>query len=160
PLLEFGVVRDVLLDRLDAVPERQRFLLGGVTFCGMVPQRSIPFRVVAVLGLNDGEYPRAGSDGGLELMNTPRRLGDRDVRSDDGSLFLETVMSARDLLHLSFIGEGVRDGKPRNPAAPLAELMAALDGAARGGGEARLNETAELHARHLRPWLVRHPLQP
>ena len=95
PLLDFAVVRDVLLDRLDAVPERQRFLLGGVTFCGMVPQRSIPFDVVAVLGLNDGEFPRGGSDAGLDLMATQRRLGDRDTRSDDRYLFLETVMSAR-----------------------------------------------------------------
>jgi exodeoxyribonuclease V gamma subunit len=172
PLLDFAVVRDVLLDRLDAVPEQQRFLLGGVTFCGMVPQRSIPFDVVAVLGLNDGEFPRDGSDGGLDLMATQRRFGDRDTRSDDRYLFLETVMSARALLHLSFIGEGVRDGKPRNPAAPLAELMAALDAAA---GEAEAADVAgkvgkpgaaaveideKEREKRQRPWLVRHPLQP
>jgi len=172
PVLDFAVVRDVLLDRLDAVPEQQRFLLGGVTFCGMVPQRSIPFDVVAVLGLNDGEFPRGGSDGGLDLMATQRRFGDRDTRSDDRYLFLETVMSARALLHLSYIGEGVRDGKPRNPAAPLAELMAALDAAAeqppaaeppRATGKARA-ATAEIdekeREKRRRPWLVRHPLQP
>jgi len=157
PLLDFAVVRDVLLRRLDAVPERQRFLLGGVTFCGMVPQRSIPFRVVAVLGLDDGEFPRRGGAAELDLMVTQRRLGDRDTRSDDRYLFLETVMSARDALHLSFIGEGVRDGLPRNPAAPLAELMSALDAEtvvdADGGDEAG-------HAARRRPWLVRHPLQP
>jgi exodeoxyribonuclease V gamma subunit len=49
----------------------------------MVPQRAIPFRVVAVLGLNDGEFPRTASDGGLDLMARHRRLGDRDTRSDD-----------------------------------------------------------------------------
>jgi exodeoxyribonuclease V gamma subunit len=85
-------------------------------------------------------------------MAVHRRLGDRDVRSDDRYLFLETVMAARDALHLSYIGEGVRDGKPRNPAAPLAELLALLDEShglrGRDGNEAP------------RPWLVRHPLQP
>lgn len=130
PELGFDVVREILLARLDGVPERQPFLLGGVTFCGMVPQRAIPFEVVAVLGLNDGEYPRAGRDAGLDPMSRHPRLGDRDVRNDDRYLFLETVMSARWRLHLSWIGEGVRDGKPRNPAAPLAELMAALDAGA------------------------------
>jgi exodeoxyribonuclease V gamma subunit len=164
PLLDFAVVRDVLLDRLDAVPERQRFLLGGVTFCGMVPQRAIPFEVIAVLGLNDGEFPRLGSDAGLDLMNTHRRLGDRDSRSDDRYLFLETVMSARSALHLSYIGEGVRDGQPRNPAAPLDELMAVLDAATaavpmqtEAPGE---GETDAEKEKRLRPWLVRHPLQP
>jgi exodeoxyribonuclease V gamma subunit len=150
--VEFTVVRDVLRERLLALSERQRFLVGGMTVCGMVPQRAIPFRVVAVLGLNDGEFPRAGSDAGLDLMATHRRLGDRDVRSDDRYLFLETVMAARDLLHLSYIGEGVRDGKPRNPAAPLAELLALLD------DTHGLRGVAEDAAP--RPWLVRHPLQP
>jgi exodeoxyribonuclease V gamma subunit len=156
PELEFSVVREILLGRLDAVPERQRFLMGGVTFCGMVPQRAIPFKVVAVLGLNDGDFPRASSDGGLDLMGKHRRMGDRDVRSDDRYLFLETLMSARDVLHLSFIGEGVRDGKPRNPAAPLAELMAALDHAKNAVDTENGAESDEPK----RPWFVRHPLQP
>lgn len=152
PLLEFSVVREVLLERLAAAPERQRFLMGGVTFCGMVPQRSIPFRVIAVLGLNDGDFPRAPSDGGLDLMLRRPRIGDRDVRNDDRYLFLETLMSARDVLHLSYVGEGVRDAKPRNPATPLAELLNLLDERAGLRG-------VDADAKD-RPWLVRHPLQP
>ena len=151
PLLHFAVVRDLLLARLAAAPERQRFLMGGITFCGMVPQRAIPFQVVAVLGLNEGEFPRAEHDGGLDLMTRRRRLGDRDVRSDDRYLFLETLMSARTRLHLSYIGQGVRDGKVRNPSAPLAELLAVLDAAAGLPADDRAAD---------RPWCVRHPLQP
>ncbi|MEO8743156.1 MAG: exodeoxyribonuclease V subunit gamma, partial [Lysobacteraceae bacterium] len=160
PDLDFSVVRDLLLAQIAATPERQRFLMGGATFCGMVPQRAIPFRIVAVLGLNDGEFPRASSDGGIDLMMKHPRMGDRDVRSDDRYLFLQTVMSARVALHLSWIGEGVRDGKPRNPAAPLAELLAALDAAA---GLCASDDDANADApgsRKRRPWLVRHPLQP
>lgn len=160
PELDFSVVREILRSRLDGVPERQRFLLGGVTFCGMVPQRAIPFEVVAVLGLNDGEFPRAAADGGLDPMSRHPRLGDRDVRSDDRYLFLETVMSARWRLHLSYIGEGVRDGKPRNPAPPLAELMAALDAGVGAEREAPGDEGDEARRERLRPWWVRHPLQP
>ena len=151
PVLHFGVVRDLLAERVAAAPERQRFLLGGVTFCSMVPQRAIPFKLIAVLGLNDGEFPRAGGDDGLDLMSRYRRIGDRDVRSDDRYLFLETVMSARKRLHLSYIGADVRDGKLRNPAAPLADLMAVLDDAA----DLRADDTQTD-----RPWLVRHRLQP
>ncbi|MFZ9364173.1 MAG: hypothetical protein ACO25T_11145, partial [Arenimonas sp.] len=81
--LHFAVIREVLLERMSQVPERQKFLMGGVTFCGMVPQRAVPFRMIAVLGLNEGEFPRQKSDGGLDLMARLRRLGDRDVRSDD-----------------------------------------------------------------------------
>ena len=152
PLLHFAVVRDLLRDALDAVPERQRFLMGGITFCGMVPQRAIPFDMVCVLGLNDGQFPRQRRDGGIDLMTRLRRLGDRDVRSDDRWLFLETLMSARRRLHLSWLGLGARDGMPRNPASPLAELMAQLDQAAAVG--------AEVVDARARPWRVQHPLQP
>jgi len=151
PELHFSVVRDLLVAGIGAVPDRQRFLMGGITFCGMVPQRAIPFRMVAVLGLNDGEFPRNASDAGLDLMTRIRRIGDRDVRSDDRYLFLETIMSARDRLHLGFVGLGVKDGKPRSPAAPLAELLGELDAAAAIAPDA--NEAN-------RPWLVIHPLQP
>ena len=160
PELDFSVVREVLLSRLDGVPERQRFLLGGVTFCGMVPQRAIPFDVVAVLGLDDGEFPRATRDGGLDPMARHPRLGDRDVRGDDRYLFLETVMSARWRLHLSYIGEGVRDGKPRNPSAPLAELMSALDAGTGIDPVAPPGESDDAKWKRLRPWWIRHPLQP
>lgn len=153
PPLDYSVVREVLAEKLAAVPERQRFLMGGVTVCGMVPQRSIPFRVVAVLGLNDGEFPRSAGDSGLDAMTRLRRIGDRDARTDDRYLFLETVMSARQRLHLSFVGKGVRDGKPRNPAPPLAELLAALDAAGGIPGDADQSEQP-------RPWRVDHPLQP
>lgn len=151
PALRLPVVRELLQDALAAAPERQRFLMGGITFCGMVPQRAIPFDMVCVLGLDEGAFPRRPSDGGIDLMARIRRLGDRDVPGDDRYLFLETVMSARKRLHLSYIGQGVRDGKHRNPAAPLAELLAELD---RACGNAPDDDKAP------RPWQVRHPLQP
>ncbi|HBK57499.1 MAG TPA: exodeoxyribonuclease V subunit gamma [Xanthomonadales bacterium] len=151
PVLEFSVVRDVWLERLASVPDRQHFLLGAITVCGMVPQRAIPFRMIAVLGLNDGEYPRPGGEVALDPMQRLRRIGDRDTRSDDRYLFLETVMAARWRLHLSYLGEGVHDDRPRNPAAPLAELLAALDTAAGIAPDADAD---------VRPWLVYHPLQP
>jgi exodeoxyribonuclease V gamma subunit len=148
--LSWSVVREAVRGALDGVPERQPFLLGGVTFCGLVPQRSIPFRVVCLLGMNEGEFPRPSGDAGLNKILSQPRHGDRDTRSEDRYLFLEAMMSARDVLHISFVGEGVRDGKPRNPAAPLAELLQFLD----EQYDVADDTTAE------RPWRIRHPLQP
>lgn len=147
--VDWSVVREVLWQGLEGIPERQPFLAGGITFCGMVPQRSIPFEVIALLGLNDGEYPRARPDSGLDLMQSHPRLGDRDNRADDRYLFLEALMSARRTLHLSYLGEGAQDGKPRNPALPLLELLGFLEAHADTGT-----------AGSERPWLMRHALQP
>ncbi len=124
--LPWALVRDALQAKLAAVPERQRFLVGGITFAGMVPQRAIPFRVVAVLGLNEGALPRHGPDDGFELRARSPRFGDRDLASDDRYLFLETLMAVRERLHLSFVGVGADDGRPRNPAGPLADLIDTL----------------------------------
>jgi len=147
--LPWSVMREAVRAELDQVSERQPFLLGGVTFCGLVPQRSIPFKVICLLGMNEGEFPRQGGDAGLNLMAAAPRRGDRDTRREDRQLFLEALMAARARLHVSFIGEGVRDGKPRNPAAPVAELLQFLD------------ERFQLVGKdEPRPWLIKHPLQP
>ncbi|WP_397573142.1 exodeoxyribonuclease V subunit gamma [Silanimonas sp.] len=157
--LRWAAVREALLAKLEAVPERQRFLIGGITFCGMVPQRAIPFRVVAVLGLDEGALPRHVEDGGLDLRRLKPQRGDRDLASDDRYLFLETVMAARERLHLSHVGIGANDGRPRNPAAPLAEL---LDTLARFGDASTDDEAHTLFDTDsgLWPWQRRAPLQP
>lgn len=151
PAIDFAGAREALRAKLAGDAGRAPFLPGGIAFCGMVPQRAVPYRVIAVLGLDDGAFPRARGDGGLDPMARHPRLGDRDPRSDDRYLFLETLMAARDRLHLSHVGEGAHDGKPRAPAAPLAELLAFLD--ARHGIIATDTQAQ-------RPWRVRHPLQP
>ena len=144
PELAHATVCALVDEALARVPEQQPFLLGGITFCGMVPQRSIPFAMIAVLGLNEGEFPRGGNDDGLDLMLRHPRIGDRDTRNDDRYLFLETLMAARRRLHLSYHHEGAEDGRARSPAAPLAELISYLD--------TRLDGA--------RAWYVAHPLQP
>jgi len=146
--LPWSVVREALRGQLDAVSERQPFLLGGVTFCGLVPQRSIPFRVVCLLGMNDGEFPRDGGDAGLNHMLEKPRRGDRDTRHEDRQLFLDALLAARQHLHISYIGRDVQEGRRIDPAAPLAELLQFLDEACvHGDGDAR-------------QWRIEHPLQP
>ena len=147
--LPWSVVHEAVRAELDKVSERQAFLLGGVTFCGLVPQRSIPFKVVCLIGMNEGEFPRRSGDAGINLMAAQPRRGDRDTRREDRQLFLEALMAARECLHISYVGEGVRDGKVRNPAAPVAELLQFLD--------ERFGATAKDSPR---PWFVKHPLQP
>ncbi len=132
---------------LDEVPARAPYLAEGLRVCGMVPQRTVPYRVVAVLGLNEGEFPRVAPPSSLDLIARHPRAGDRSALEEDRYLFLEALMAAREALHLSYVAEDAQ-GQPRNPAAPLAELQAFLDAVhGPGAGEAR-------------PWCVRHPLQP
>jgi exodeoxyribonuclease V gamma subunit len=145
PAMNYAQALAMLDDRLAELGGQARYLHGGITFCGMVPQRALPYRMIAVLGLNDGDFPRRARP--LQLDPLPRhpRIGDRDVASDDRYLFLETLMSARDRLHLSWVGEDPQDGSPREPSPVLSELMDALGRDGRSADQ---------------PWLIEHPLQP
>ncbi len=118
------VIRDWLRDGFSRPEPGRQFLLGQVSFCSMIPMRSVPFRIIAVLGLNTGEFPRQRPPRGFDLMarETPR-AGDRSRRGDDRYLFLETLISAREKLYLSYQGKDVKTNLLREPSLVLKELM-------------------------------------
>jgi exodeoxyribonuclease V gamma subunit len=51
------VAREAWLSALNEPTVNKRFKAGGVTFCTLMPMRAIPFEVVCLLGMNDGDYP-------------------------------------------------------------------------------------------------------
>lgn len=102
----------------------QRFLAGYVNFCTLMPMRSVPFKVVCLLGLNDGDYPRQVVPMGFDLMRQSKaRRGDRSRRLDDRYLFLEAILSARSQLYLSYLGYSAKDNSARSPSILLSELL-------------------------------------
>jgi len=125
----FEAIREQVVDALTTNPAPQAFLAGGVTFCELVPLRAIPFRVVAILGLADGAFPRGGPASGFDLAARQPRAGDRDPRSDDRYLFLEAILSARERLILSVPGRDLRDGSDLPPSIVVSELLECLDDA-------------------------------
>lgn len=102
----------------------QRYLAGSVNFCTLMPMRSIPFKVVCLVGMNDGIYPRVQHPVGFDLVAQfgPRK-GDRSRRLDDRYLFLEAILSARDQLYISYIGHSERDNSERIPSMLVSELV-------------------------------------
>ena len=107
--LPLAVVREHWLAALDAGAPGRPFLAGGVTFATLMPMRAVPFRVVALLGMNDGDYPRSAPPSDFDLMALDVRPGDRSRREDDRYLFLEALLSARERLHVSWVGRSALD---------------------------------------------------
>ena len=136
---------DALLARADS---SHGFLSGGVTFCELVPMRSIPFRVVALVGMNDDAFPRSRAPSGFDLVASDPRPGDRTARDDDRHLFLEAVISARQHLVVTYAGRSLRDGSLRAPSVVVAELLEELG---------RQGETADPEASR-GPLVREHPL--
>lgn len=102
----------------------QRYLAGSVNFCTLMPMRSIPFKIVCLLGMNDGVYPRVQHPVGFDLMaHFGAQKGDRSRRLDDRYLFLEALLSAREQLYVSYIGHSERDNAERIPSMLISELI-------------------------------------
>jgi exodeoxyribonuclease V gamma subunit len=99
-------------------------LLGGrVTFCNMVAVRAIPFRVVCMLGMSDDSFPRTQQAAGFDLIAEQPRQGDRSLRDDDRNLFLQMLLSARDVVHISYVGRSQQDNAERQPSVVVTELL-------------------------------------
>ncbi|MBF0272013.1 MAG: exodeoxyribonuclease V subunit gamma, partial [Magnetococcales bacterium] len=87
--LPLSVVGEYWLSRIEEGGLAQGFFAGAVTFATLMPMRAIPFRMVCLLGMNDGEFPRPGVRTDFDLMRTSYRPGDRSRREDDRYLFLD-----------------------------------------------------------------------
>ncbi|MBI1814564.1 MAG: exodeoxyribonuclease V subunit gamma [Deltaproteobacteria bacterium] len=138
------------------------FLTGGVTFCAMVPMRSIPFRVVCLLGMNDADFPRVRRAPGFDLMAQKPLPGDRSSRDDDRYLFLEALLSARERLIITYAGQSIRDNSEIPPSVVVSELLDVLGESFRVTADTtdRSQPIEDAHESMRQRLVVRHPLQP
>ena len=118
------VARSAWMEAMEVPKLNQRFQAGGVTFCTLMPMRAIPFEVVCLLGMNDGDYPRRSMRSDFDLMGLPgtSRPGDRSRRDDDRQLMLEALLSARRLFYVSWCGRSVRDNSEQPPSVLVSQL--------------------------------------
>lgn len=148
--------RDVLVEYLTATLDNERdnqqFLTGQVNFCTLMSMRPVPFKVVCLLGMNDGVYPRNIAPSGFDLIVRHPRQGDLSRRDDERYLFLETLLSAGDHFHISYVSRSITDNSERHPSVLVTEL---------------LNYCQQIFTLKDQPddditqWLItRHPLQP
>jgi exodeoxyribonuclease V gamma subunit len=143
--VQLADIRALLTDRLRGRPTRANFRTGNLTVCTMVPMRSVPHRIVVLLGLDDGLFPRAGSIDGDDILARNPCVGERDVRSEDRQLLLDALLAAGERLIVLHTGADPVSGARRPPAVPIGELLDVLDAMTSGSREQIVH---------------RHPLQP
>lgn len=107
-----------------------RFAREGITFCSFIPMRSIPFKIVAMLGLDFNKFPRKSSMVDFDLMTKAPKTGDRNIKTNDKHLFLETLLSAGDFLYMSYNGMRVIDNAKQPPSILIEELLNYIESAA------------------------------
>ena len=148
--LTLSDLRGLLADRLRGRPTRANFRTGSLTMCTLVPMRSVPHRVVCLLGLDDGAFPRQTALDGDDILLSDPLTGERDRRSEDRQLLLDAVLSARDQLVITYTGADERTNSVRPPAVPVGELLDTIDASFLPTGD----QTPRGRV------VTRHPLQP
>jgi exodeoxyribonuclease V gamma subunit len=148
--LGLGDVRAILEDRLRGRPTRANFRTGNLTVCTLVPMRSVPHKVVCLLGLDDGAFPRSPDRDGDDLILAEPQIGDHDARSEDRQLVLDALLAATQFLVITYTGRDERSNLSRPPAVPVGELLDVIDGTVRTADGRTASSSL----------VVRHPLQP
>ena len=148
--VDLDTMRHLLEQALDQAGPPRGFGAGAVTLCELVPMRSIPFRVVCLIGLNDGAFPRTRRPLSFDLVAATPRRGDRSPREDDRYLFLEALLSARERMLITYVGQRISDNVAVPPSVVVSELCDAIDQTFRSDDDRTPSERLT----------VRHPLQP
>jgi exodeoxyribonuclease V gamma subunit len=144
------VILSFLKQKLGNEPAQGGFFNGGITFCSLLPMRSIPFKTICLLGMNDGDFPRNPLRAGFNLMEKSRKLCDPDKRNEDKYLFLETLLSARENVLISYVGQSLKDNSKIPPSPMVSELCDYMEEAFKTENGQKITEQI----------ITEHPLHP
>ncbi|MBK1875833.1 exodeoxyribonuclease V subunit gamma [Pelagicoccus mobilis] len=112
-----------LADKFESTEAGGGYLSGGVTFCSLKPMRAIPANTVCLMGMNRVDFPRRNSRLNFDLMAVESRIGDRNTRDEDRQFFLETLLSVRSHLYISYEGVSPSSDSESEPSAVVEELL-------------------------------------
>ncbi len=146
--ISFEVFRHSFLEIIGQATKKQAFASAGITFCSLIPMRSIPFKVVAMLGMDFDKFPRKETTLSFNLLKKQKQQGDRNVKDNDKHLFLETILSAENNFYLSYIGKSSKDAANIPPSSLVDELVAYIISGTNGGNESMRNEIIITHPLH------------
>ena len=124
--ISFEAMKQILESKLDQRIAQGAFLSGGITFCNLMPMRSIPFKLVCLMGMDEASFPRRVVESGFDLMTKYARRGDKKGRDEDRYLFLESLLSARERMIITYTGLSIRDNSEIPCSGVVSELMDAV----------------------------------
>lgn len=151
--ISLRITRTWIKEQLAKNLQTAGFMTGNITFCALMPMRSIPFKVIILLGMNTQDYPRAHHTPSFDLIHKKEdyfHAGDRSRREDDRYLFLEAILSTRELLYFSYVGQSIQDNSEIPPSVLLDQLLDYIE-------QNFKSETNEVLSKTL---ITKHPLQP
>lgn len=138
--VRYRIACEMLRQRLRGLrTDSGEYLAHGLTVAPLLPMRPIPYRVVFMVGLGEGRFPASERESPLDLRAARRRRGDVSPRERDRYLFLETLLSTRERVYISYVSRDDQTGELLQPSAVVLELGHILRrGYAHGKAAARI----------------------
>ncbi len=124
--IPFQLIRSDIEEQMNRKTSGRARLHRGVTFSNMVPVRSLPFKAIALIGLNEGAFPRKENTPEYDLMGQQPEPTDRNHRNEDKNLFLESLLAAETYHYCSYIGQSAVDNEPIPPSPILSGWVSFL----------------------------------
>ena len=121
--VDASLIHYLLSNALTQGSSQHYYLSGGINFCNLIPMRTIPFRVVCLLGMSNDRFPRVETSPQFDLIALHPQKGDRSRREDDRYMFLQSVVSAQEKLYISFVGHNQKDDSVIDPSVIVTELL-------------------------------------
>ncbi|VAW88727.1 Exodeoxyribonuclease V gamma chain [hydrothermal vent metagenome] len=125
--VKLPLVKESINSALESVSARDQFLGKGVTFCALLPMRSMPFKVVCLIGMQGTAFPRCDPRLGFDLLRQHPKAGDRSARNEDRYLFLEALTAAQQYFYISYVGQNIKDNAVIPPCVLVSELLDYID---------------------------------
>lgn len=126
-LLSFEALYALLEQKLDLSIAQGNFMAGRITFCNIMPMRSIPFKVVVLMGMDEKSFPRRVPAAGFDLTQKYPRPGDKNARDEDRYLFLESLLSARSSFIITYTGMSIKDNSLIPCSGVVSELVETME---------------------------------
>lgn len=121
--LEIALIIEFIKEKLGSIPSGYgSYLTGGVTISEMQPMRPIPFKVVYVIGMKEGEFPGRASQSCLDLRLKRRKIGDISSPETNCYMFLEILVSTQKKLYLTFISKNLQNDEEFIPCSIVHQL--------------------------------------
>jgi exodeoxyribonuclease V gamma subunit len=149
-LVPFSLFRELLSKKLSsAVAVRGTSIDGAMQFSSADHARTLPAKVLCFLGLNQGCFPGSQIYDEMNLMLANPCVTDQTPRDDDRAIFLDSILSAKEVLYLSYTGQSQKDNSPIPPSVVVSELTDYLESRFEVIGSDK--NSVEEHIVHLHP---------
>ena len=126
--LDADMIQEFVRANLGSIPGGQGdYLTGGVTISALQPMRPIPFRMVYVLGMEEGNFPGRSEQSSLDLRLSKRQIGDISLPERNRYLFLEVLLSVKEKLYISYVSRDLQKDRDQQACSVVSQLIRYVD---------------------------------